>query len=197
MIFINIKLQRQKRYRDYGEKKEKKINLFVGALTHIFPADFIILTIIINELNKLVMNLQPYPFSRKPNNVYEFESIGRWRVKKVVELQETDQPGIFNLAMGDEIGGVIRYDSRTNNNDLDKVMETVGDIIKDFTLANPRLSVLVTGDQPAKTRLYQMYLSNNLDAVLNHFKVRGVNSDRTNEMFTKDKNYAGFLVKRK
>ena len=143
------------------------------------------------------MNLQPYPFSRKPNNVYEFESIGRWRVKKVVELQETDQPGIFNLAMGDEIGGVIRYDSRTNNNDLDKVMETVGDIIKDFTLANPRLSVLVTGDQPAKTRLYQMYLSNNLDAVLNHFKVRGVNSDRTNEMFTKDKNYAGFLVKRK
>ena len=197
MIFINIKLQRQKRYRDYGEKKEKKINLFVGALTHIFPADFIILTIIINELNKLVMNLQPYPFSRKPNNVYEFESIGRWRVKKVVELQETDQPGIFNLAMGDEIDGVIRYDSRTNNNDLDKVMETVGDIIKDFTLANPRLSVLVTGDQPAKTRLYQMYLSNNLDAVLNHFKVRGVNSDRTNEMFTKDKNYAGFLVKRK
>ena len=162
-----------------------------------FAADFIVRTIIINELNKLRMNLQPYQVSRKQNNVYEFKSIGRGLVKKVVELQETDQPGIFNLAMGDEIGGVIRYDNRTNNNDLDKVMETVGDIIKDFTLANPGLSVLVTGDQPAKTRLYQMYLSNNLDAVLKHFKVRGVNPDRTNEMFTKDKNYAGFLVKRK
>lgn len=143
------------------------------------------------------MNLQPYQVSRKQNNVYEFESIGKGRVKKIVELEPMEDPTIFNLAMGDDIGGFIRYDNRTKNNDLDKVMETVATIVQDFTLANPGISVFVTGNQPVKTRLYQMYLSNNLDAVLKHFKVSGLNPERTFEVFTKDKNYAGFLVKRK
>ncbi len=65
------------------------------------------------------MNLQPYPISyhKRKKNAFEFFSKGIRNVLKVVELQETDQPGVYNLAMGDMIGGMISYSSITDNKD--------------------------------------------------------------------------------
>src|SRR4051812_5455995 len=126
------------------------------------------------------MDIRPYRISsyKGKKNTFKFISRGTKNVLKVVELQETDRHGIYNLAMGDQVAfGRISYSNITNNKDTDMVMQTVGHIIEVFTKANPQRYVFVRGDTPVKTRLYQIYLSNNLEKVQEWFKVWGGNED--------------------
>jgi len=116
----------------------------------------------------------------------------------VVELQPTDIPEVYNLAMADKIRGKISYTHVSNNKDTEKVMETVGYIIQSYTLEYPQRRIFVTGNTPVKTRLYQMYLSKNLTKVQKEFYVWGQPaSEAAFELFTKDKKYVGFLGKKK
>ena len=145
------------------------------------------------------MNLQPYTITKygTSKNTYQFISSGRSKILKVVELQVTDRTDVFNLAMGDMMHGEISYSNITNNNDTDRIMQTVGHIVQVFTLESPKGYVFVKGDTRAKTRLYQRYLSNNLEKVTEIFKVWGGDEDGSVfEIFTKGKNYGAFLVKR-
>ena len=145
------------------------------------------------------MDLQRYSIRnhKRRKNTFEFTSKGVREVLKVVELQETDQPGVYNLSMGDMIGGKISYSNITNNKDTDIIMATVAYIIYMFTTANPARYIFIKGDTEVKTRLYQIYLSNNLRRVQEKFKVWGGNTDGTGfEAFKKGKTYGGFLVKR-
>ncbi len=145
------------------------------------------------------MDLQSYPikYYKRKENAFEFFSKGVRNVLKVVELQETDQPSVYNLAMADMVDGKLSYSNITNNKDTIIVMQTVAHIVQVFTSANPKRYVFVKGDTDVKTRLYQMYLSNNLNKVQEYFKVWGGNVDGTGfEKFRKDKNYGGFLVKK-
>jgi hypothetical protein len=146
------------------------------------------------------MDIRPYSVSslRGRKNVYKFVSSGSRKVSKVVEFVETDSPGVYNLSLGDVwLTGEISYSNITNNKDTDRVMQTVAHIVQVFTKSNPERYVFVQGNTPVKTRLYQIYLSNNLEKVQQQFNVWGGKGDGTGfEVFKKGINYVAFLVKR-
>ena len=145
------------------------------------------------------MSLHPYNIAKYKNkpDAFTFVSKGIKDVKKVIQITATDLPNVYNLAMGDEISGEIDYTNRTNNGDTGRVMETIAHIILQYTATNPDRSVFVAGNTPAKTRLYQMYLSNNLQSVETVFEVYGLMAGTSFEVFQKNKNFSGFLVRRR
>lgn len=146
------------------------------------------------------MTLNRYGIRRhKTNeNIFEFTSEGVKNILKVVEFQPTDTPGVYNLAMADKVRGKISYTHVSNNKDTEKVMETVGYIIQSYTLEHPERRIFVTGNAPAKTRLYQMYLSKNLSQIQKEFYVWAQpKAGATFELLKKGKNYVSFLAKRK
>jgi len=146
------------------------------------------------------MNIKAYQVIRSNRSKYAFEftSRGIKNVTKIVELKETNERNIYNLSLGDILGGKVYFNNVTNNKDTDTVMQTIGDIVIMFTSAIKERMGFVMGNTPARTRLYQMYLSNNLEKVQEIFLVAGLKNDGTGyELFEKGKNYNGFLVRRK
>ncbi|MEJ7682618.1 MAG: hypothetical protein WKG06_33130 [Segetibacter sp.] len=101
------------------------------------------------------MNLNHYDISKHKTkeNIFEFISEGVKNISKVVELQPTNIPEVYNLAMADKIRGKISYTHVSNNKDAEKVMETVGYIIQLYTLEYPQRRIFVTGNTPVKMRL--------------------------------------------
>lgn len=63
---------------------------------------------------------------KSKENLFEFISKGIKNISKVVEFQETNIQGVYNLAMGDRINRKISHTNVSNNKDIEKVMETVG-----------------------------------------------------------------------
>jgi len=145
------------------------------------------------------MNVQAYSIikNERKRNTFEFVSQGERDVLKVVVLQKTDEVNVYNLAMGDLINGRVNYSNVTDNKDTAIVIQTIGEIVQMFTKNNYERRVFVTGNTPARIRLYRRYLSNNLEKVTDKFYVWGANDDGTGfEVFKKGKNYTGFLVQR-
>lgn len=145
------------------------------------------------------MEIEAYKIerSRRRKHVYEFISRGKVAILKVVEFQATNEFEVYNLAMADIINGKINYINVSDNKDTDRIMQTVAEIILSFTREDPERIIFATGSTPARTRLYQRYLSRNVKQVQEIFAVAGLKVDGTGfEIFTKGKNYNGFLFKR-
>ena len=107
--------------------------------------------------------------------------------------------GYYNLAFGDldvktrEINdGVI-----TNNGDATKVLATVVSTVYAFTGKYPEAYIFATGSSEARTRLYRMGITNNLEELKNDFYVYGLRNDETFEPFIIGEDYLGFLITRK
>lgn len=131
---------------------------------------------------------------------FEFESIGiKGKVKKMVQYTEMSIDGYFNLGFGDydEKTGKIDDKIVTNNGDGLKVLSTVVSTVYAFTGKYPNAKVFATGSNEARTRLYRMGISNNLEELKQDFLVYGLKFDETFEEFIVGENYLGFLVKRK
>jgi hypothetical protein len=99
---------------------------------------------------------------------YEFLSEGpKGTIKKVIRYQEVE-PGLYNLAFGD-------WDKENQH---------------------PDVTLVAMGQTPAKTRLYQMGLSQHWKEVKGLYDVTGY---RTNgwEAFTPGRNYDAFGIKTK
>ena len=69
--------------------------------------------------------------------------LGEGSVIKIVRIQPTAIPGRYNLALGDVVGGVERYDNRTRHGDLIKVFGTIAKIVLDFTTVYPQAEIAV------------------------------------------------------
>lgn len=129
-----------------------------------------------------------------------FESIGeKGIVKKMVQYKEMSTEGCFNLGFGDynEETNEIDDQVRTNNGDGQKVLATVVSTLYDFTNRYPNVYVFATGSSQARTRLYRMGISNNLEELKKDFFVYGLNQDNLFEEFVLGEDYKGFLVTRK
>ena len=131
---------------------------------------------------------------------FEFKSIGsKGLIKKVVEYTEMSVNGYYNLAFGDydeKIGG-IDDEIITNNGDAQKVLATVVSTLYAFTSKYADAKVFATGSTEARTRLYRMGISNNLEEIKTDFHVFGMKLDETFEEFIIGEDYMGFLVVRK
>ncbi len=130
--------------------------------------------------------------------VFEFVSIGdKGEITKIIQFMQISD-NLYNLGFGDknletgEISDIIV----SNNGDSRKVLATVAASVYAFTSKYPKVFVYATGSTKARTRLYRIGISNNLDEILQDFEVFGLLKNKLEE-FRKDVNYQGFFVKRR
>lgn len=127
---------------------------------------------------------------------YEFLSCGpKGIIKKVVRYRAIGQ-GIYNLSFGDldEETQSVRDGARTNNGDRNKVLATVVFTVFEFMKFHPESIIVAMGSTPARTRLYQMGIADNLTEIRLMFDIEGYyNGDW--ESFRKGKNYQAFSLK--
>ncbi len=135
----------------------------------------------------------------KDFQTFEFKSIGlKGNVTKVVRYSEINVKGFYNLGFGDKdsITGFISDLTVTNNGDSQKVLATVAVTLYAFTDKNPEATVLATGSTEARTRLYRMGITNNLEEIEKDFIIMGL-TEANWENFRKNVAYGAFLVRRK
>ncbi|MEN2436496.1 hypothetical protein AAH994_13850 [Weeksellaceae bacterium A-14] len=131
---------------------------------------------------------------------FEFESVGiKGKVKKVVQYSEMSVKGFYNLGFGDfnEETNEIDDEVVTNNGDGLKVLSTVVSTLYAFTGKYPEANIFATGSSEARTRLYRMGITNNLEELKQDFLVFGMRKDEIFEEFIVGEDYIGFLVTRK
>jgi hypothetical protein len=130
---------------------------------------------------------------------YEFISKGpKGKIIKLVKYTETMRKGFYNLGFGDKIENEDDYNDTviSDNNDSVRVLATVAATVYLFTNHYPDAMIYAEGSNDARTRLYRIGISNNLDEIEKDFSVLGLLNDKW-EFFKSNKNYSAFLIKRK
>lgn len=104
----------------------------------------------------------------------------------------------FNLGFGDWNATKKRVDDlvTTNNQDREKVLATVAAIVIDFLENFPDAWIYVKGSTPARTRLYQMGLRANWEAINSYVVVYGYTGKEW-QLFQRKTNYFAFLALKK
>lgn len=104
---------------------------------------------------------------------------------------------IYNLGFGDldEKTGVISDFSVSNNADTEKILATVAHIAHNFTEIYLSTAIFIKGTTPARTRLYQMKISEHWNTIKTLFEVQGLRKEQW-ELFQKGINYNAFLARR-
>lgn len=145
------------------------------------------------------MHLERYDFEKDPENLhYEFFSIGpKGKIKKVVEFRRM-YSHIYNLAFGDWYYLEKRIDDTiiTNNNDRDKVLATVANVVISFMKDHPKAILLAEGSTQSRNRLYRMGIAKFWGEIIQHYDINGL-TDCGWEYYQKGRNYEAFLLKLK
>ena len=131
---------------------------------------------------------------------FEFVSEGpKGRIEKVVVYSEINLKDVYNLAFGDKdpISGFLNDLTVTNNGDSQKVLATVAATLYAFTEERTKATIVATGSTAARTRLYRMGITNNLESIKDDFEVFGLTANKKWEAFRKNITYGAFLVRRK
>ncbi len=146
------------------------------------------------------MKLPKYEyFTEGEATLFKFSSEGpKGKIKKLVVYFQMLEADVYNLAFGDYDEEKESIDDTiiTNNNDSQKVLATVVSTLYVFTNKHPSHWVYATGSTTARTRLYRMGITSNLEEILSDFEIFGL-SEETWREFEKGKEYEAFLVKRK
>jgi hypothetical protein len=146
-----------------------------------------------------MLNLEKYPYNTNKSLLdYEFESLGpKGIIKKVARFTEIGT-NIYNFGFGDldPITGEIDDSVASGNNDGDKILSTVANIIYDFTSVFPKAAVVIKGTTNSRTRRYQMGINKYWDQISQIFEVFGLKKNQW-EHFRKGGNYEAFLGRRK
>ncbi|PSL23913.1 DUF6934 family protein [Dyadobacter jiangsuensis] len=130
---------------------------------------------------------------------FEFVSQGvKGDVEKLVVYSRIGLTGTFNMGFGNKIGSTEDFDDSTvtNNGDTQKVMATVAATLYPFTDRFPDAKVYFKGSTRARTRLYRIGISNNLELITLDFQIYGLNHGQW-EKFVLGIDYEAFLVTRK
>lgn len=131
--------------------------------------------------------------------VFEFDSDGpKGKVRKIVQYTEINVKNYFNLGFGDKNPKTNAIDDLivTNNGDSQKILATVASTLFEFTKHYPEASIIAVGSTLARTRLYRIGITNNLEAIEKDFLIYGL-KDNVWSKFRKGITYDAFLVKRK
>lgn len=133
------------------------------------------------------------------SRVFEFDSEGpKGKIRKIVQYSDTHLKGFYNLGFGDKntLNNSINDLIVTNNSDSQKILATVAATLFVFTDHYPDAYVLAAGSTLARTRLYRIGITNNLEQIKKDFFIYGLKQNDWEE-FKKDVTYEVFLVKRK
>ncbi len=126
---------------------------------------------------------------------FQFVSIGQQVIQKCVVYRSTSLPHFYNLAMGDLLpNGTLDVEVVSDNGDRDEILATVIQTLIVFLDTHPTDFVLFTGSSPARTRLYQILISHELDQAQSLFAFWGMSESGQLVSFEKNKPYIGFVV---
>jgi hypothetical protein len=147
------------------------------------------------------MKIEKYPvIVGETSMVFEFISEGnRGSIPKLVIYSETHLHDFYNLGFGDKdnLTGQIDDEVITNNGDSERVLATVASTLYTFTDKFPEAMIFATGSTKARTRLYRMGISNNLEEIQDDFEIFGLIGEKDWQPFQKQIEFEAFLVKRK
>ena len=130
---------------------------------------------------------------------FRFTSVGpKGEIPKLVVYSKTRIKNLYNLGFGDEDTNTGNIDDLvvTDNKDSQKVLATVAFTVYAFTDVYPNALIAATGSTKARTRLYQMGISNNLEDITTDFIVWG-RKEGIWSPFEKNVNYDAFLITHK
>lgn len=148
------------------------------------------------------MKHNTYSYLRSTPTRYFFISIGKRRIVKVVDFIPTARKNIVNMGFGDlQPDGSINDSISSNNGDLIKVLSTVIDIFRDFTIKNPDIEIFFIGSTAERTRLYGRILKTHYEEFRKNYIISIIAKSRNGfERIDFDPNvsieYLGFLIKR-
>ncbi len=111
-------------------------------------------------------------------HTFEFTSQGlKGNITKVVQFTQAAED-LYFLGFGDkdDLTGTVDDLVISNNNDAEKVLATVANIVYLFTDENPDVWIYAKGNTPSRTRLYQIGISKYLEFITTYFKVLGLKS---------------------
>jgi hypothetical protein len=176
--------------------------LFRSSLAHVrpYPCSRVIIISSIIKTNDMDKNRYDYQISG--NNLdFHFVSEGpKGKIAKLIRYSPDNENGItyFNLAFGDYdlLTGILDDSNRSNNHDLEKILATIASSVLEFTSNFPDALVYAEGSTEARTRLYQMAISANLDQIKEYLQIFGLRNEVW-EPFQQNISYSAFLVRRK
>jgi hypothetical protein len=148
------------------------------------------------------MRAETYAIRAKSSAMtFEFISEGpKGMIKKRVQYHKIyEDEELYNLAFGDISLEKKKIDDKvvSNNADRDKVLATVAATLFVFMKKYPDAIVYAKGSNPARTRLYQIGISKNLEDINKQFEVLGELEEDEIEVFQKNKNYLAFYIRNK
>ena len=132
--------------------------------------------------------------------VFELISEGpKGLIRKRVQYRLVQNENIYNLAFGDVNAETDDFDDKviTDNNDSKKVLATVASTVYTFTEKYPTAIVYAEGSNAARTRLYRIGISNNLEELTKDFKVFGFLDNIGWVEYRKNEDYSAFYIFRK
>jgi len=146
------------------------------------------------------MKLTNYPLSAEDNlKTFEFISEGpNGLIRKMVQFTPTNLQGFYILAFGDKDSKTGELDDLaiSNNNDTERILATVAATVYAFTDKYSDAWIYATGSTKALTRLYRMGINKYFTQARKDFEILG-QTEKHWEAYEKDKDYDGFLVRRK
>lgn len=147
------------------------------------------------------MNSEIYQFESSNIYEYRFKSLGKRIITKVVQFAPLNIQGYYNLGFGDLLdNGLIDDNIESNNNDLKKVISTIGAILFNFLQQNPGIKVFFHGSNQQRTKVYGLIIKRNYKELKNNYvitsllKIDGILVEMPFE-FDDSKNYLGFFIK--
>ena len=146
------------------------------------------------------MNADKYALKAERSlTTFEFVSEGpKGAIRKLIQFQPTNEPGLYNLAFGDKDAETDELNDLavSNNGDTDKVLATVVAALYAFFDHHPAAFVYATGSTAARTRLYRRGISRFQQEMRADFYLYGQVGNDFPE-FEVGKKYDGFLAQRK
>ena len=136
----------------------------------------------------------------KASMTFEFVSEGpKGLIRKRVEYRKVKRRNVYILSFGDIDAATNDIDDEiiSNNGDGLKVLATVVSTVYFFTEKYPTAIVYAEGSNAARTRLYRIGISNNLEELKEKFDVYGFLAPIGWSEFEKNTNYSSFFVTRK
>lgn len=106
------------------------------------------------------------------------------------------KPDFYNLGFGDFINYRVSDSAVSNNNDLQKVMNTIGAIIYQFFEINPNATILIIPVNEKRSKLYHTIFKRRINEINRIFVLKGFDGEEWN-IYETDKIYQEFKISKK
>lgn len=147
------------------------------------------------------MDIYGYEIVNTRNGLlYSFNSVGtNGSIKKIVEFSESKINNIYQFCFGDfdEKTGSFNQNAVTDNNDTQKVLNTLALICYNFTQTYPNSLTRFSSIDKIRIRLFSYWIVKNWDWIEKYFIVYGGRKDEQWERYRLNRRYTAFLIKKK